>query len=35
MLPLFTATAQQAVDVHCHNVLPEFKVLLERHEAAM
>ena len=35
MLPLFTATAQQAVDVHCHNVLPEFKALLERHGAAM
>ena len=35
MFPLFTATAQQAVDVHCHNVLPEFKALLERHGAAM
>lgn len=35
MLPLFTATAQQAVDVHCHNVLPEFKALIERHGAAM
>lgn len=35
MFPLFTATAQQAVDVHCHNILPEFKALLERHGAAM
>ena len=27
--------AQQTIDVHCHNVLPEFTEFLERHGAAM
>ncbi|MCD8235719.1 MAG: amidohydrolase [Prevotellaceae bacterium] len=27
--------AQQAIDVHCHNVLPEFTEFLERHGAAL
>ena len=35
MQPLYTATAQQAIDVHCHNVLPDFRYLLERHGAAL
>ncbi len=30
-----TVTAQHAFDVHCHNVLPEFKALLDRHDAAL
>lgn len=28
-------TANKAIDVHCHNILPEFKALLERHGAAL
>ncbi len=35
MLSFHTVTAQQAVDVHCHNILPEFKALLDRHGAAL
>lgn len=38
ILNLFWATtsmAQRAVDVHCHNILPEFTALLERHGAAL
>ncbi len=35
MLTLHTVTAQQVVDVHCHNILPEFRVLLDRHGAAL
>lgn len=34
MLSLSTR-AQQAIDVHCHNVLPEFKALIEQHGAAL
>lgn len=32
LLP-FHATAQQAIDVHCHNVLPGFVSFLESHDA--
>lgn len=35
MFPLHAATAQQAIDVHCHNVLPAFKSFLEQHGAAL
>lgn len=35
MFTFFKVTAQQAIDVHCHNVLPEFKALLDRHGAAL
>lgn len=35
MFSLCAATAQQAIDVHCHNVLPDFKALLDRHGAAL
>ncbi len=35
MLSLHTVAAQQAVDVHCHNILPEFRALLDRHGAAL
>lgn len=31
----FPVMAQQTVDVHCHNVLPEFMEFLERNEASM
>ena len=27
--------AQNVIDIHCHNVLPEFRALLEQHDAAM
>lgn len=27
--------AQRAMDVHCHNILPEFTQLLEKHDAAL
>ena len=27
--------AQSVIDIHCHNVLPEFRALLEQHDAAM
>lgn len=27
--------AQSAIDIHCHNVLPEFRALLDRHDAAL
>lgn len=30
-----TAMAQRTVDVHSHNILPEFTQLLERHDAAL
>lgn len=35
VLSVVSGMAQQAIDVHCHNVLPEFKVFLERHGAEM
>ncbi len=35
MLSFYTVKAQQTIDVHCHNVLPEFRALLERHGAAL
>lgn len=38
MLNLFLASmvmAQQAMDVHSHNILPEFTRLLEKHDAAL
>ncbi|MDE6113245.1 MAG: amidohydrolase, partial [Bacteroidales bacterium] len=35
MLSCSTAMAQPAIDVHCHNILPEFRALLERHGAAL
>lgn len=38
MLNLFLASmvmAQRAMDVHCHNILPEFTQLLEKHDAAL
>lgn len=34
-LAINTAVAQQAVDVHCHNVLPEFTTFLDEHGAAL
>lgn len=34
MQTLYTATAQPTIDVHCHNILPDFRALLERHRAA-
>ena len=27
--------AQSVIDIHCHNVLPEFRALLEQHDAAL
>lgn len=30
-----TVAAQRAIDVHSHNILPEFTALLERHDAAL
>lgn len=30
-----TVVAQRAIDVHSHNILPEFTALLERHDAAL
>lgn len=27
--------AQNVIDIHCHNVLPEFRALLEQHNAAL
>lgn len=30
-----TVAAQRVIDVHCHNILPEFTALLERHDAAL
>ena len=37
MLLIFTGrvNAQQIVDVHCHNILPSYMEVLERHDAAM
>ena len=35
MLLSISTTAQQAIDVHCHNVLPEFVDFLEEREMAM
>lgn len=38
IMNLFLATtvmAQRVVDIHSHNILPEFTALLERHDAAM
>ncbi len=32
---MVSVMAQQTIDVHCHNVLPEFTEFLERHGAAM
>lgn len=31
MLSVHAAMGQQAIDVHCHNILPTFKELLDRH----
>ena len=35
MLSVHAAMGQQAIDVHCHNILPTFKELLDRHGAAL
>lgn len=35
ILSMVPVMAQQTIDVHCHNVLPEFTEFLERHGAAM
>lgn len=35
MIALGTLCSQDRVDMHCHNVLPEFRTLLERHGAAL
>lgn len=35
MLSIYTSNAQQVIDVHCHNIFPEFTEFLERHGAAM
>ena len=35
ILSMVSVMAQQTIDVHCHNVLPEFTEFLERHRAAM
>ena len=35
ILSMVSVMAQQTIDVHCHNVLPEFTEFLERHGAAM
>lgn len=35
LLSFHAVMGQQAVDVHCHNVLPEFTKYMERHGAAM
>ena len=35
MLSIYTADAQQVMDVHCHNIFPEFTEFLERNGAAM
>ncbi len=35
MLSFHTVTAQQVVDVHCHDILPEFRALLDRHGAVL
>ena len=32
---IYTSNAQQVIDVHCHNIFPEFTEFLERHGAAM
>lgn len=29
------AGAQQTIDVHCHNILPGYMAVLEKHDAAM
>ena len=35
MLSVHAAMGQQAIDVHCHNILPTFKELLDRHGATL
>ncbi len=35
ILSMVSVMAQQTIDVHCHNVLPEFTEFLERHGTAM
>ena len=35
ILSMVSVMAQQTIDVHCHNVLPEFTEFLERHGAVM
>ena len=35
MLSVHAAMGQQAIDVHCYNILPAFKELLDRHGAAL
>ncbi len=35
MFAIYTTNAQQIIDVHCHNVLPEFTVFLGQHGAAL
>lgn len=35
MLVMGSAAAQNMVDVHCHNILPEYMQVLKRHDAAM
>ena len=35
MLSVHAAMGQQAIDVHCHNILPTFKELLDRHWATL
>ena len=35
MLSVHTAMGQQVIDVHCHNIFPTFKELLDRHGAAL
>ncbi len=35
ILSMVSVMAQQTIDVHCHNILPEFTEFLERHGAAM
>lgn len=35
MLVMGSAAAQNMVDVHCHNILPEYMEVLNRHDAAM
>ena len=35
MLSVHTAMGQQAIDMHCHNILSTFKELLDRHGAAL